>query len=52
MLAQVIHVTRMKHVIRVADSTFEELIKRAGWFDTMNDVICRLLETHMEKKLK
>ena len=27
----------MKHVIRVADSTFEELIKRANWCDTMDD---------------
>ena len=37
--------TRMKHVIRVADSTFEELIKRANWCDTMNDVISRLLSS-------
>jgi hypothetical protein len=44
--------TRMKRVIRVADSTFEELIKRADWSDTMNDVISRLLENHMGKKLK
>ena len=28
--------TRMKHVIRVTDLTFEELIKRANWCDTMN----------------
>jgi len=44
--------TRMKHVIRVTDSTFEELAKQANWSDTMNDVISRLLEKHMEKKLK
>lgn len=44
--------TRMKHVIRVTDSTFEELIKQANWSDTMNDVISRLLGKHMEKKLK
>jgi predicted CopG family antitoxin len=38
--------TRMKHVIRVTDTTFEELTKRASWSDTMNDVISKLLEKH------
>jgi len=38
--------TKMKHVIRVSDSTFKELTKRADWVDTMNDVISKLLKQH------
>ncbi len=42
--------TRMKHVIRVTDSTFEELTKQANWADTMNDVISRLLQRQKREK--
>jgi predicted CopG family antitoxin len=42
--------TRMKHVIRVSDSTFKELTKRANWSDTMNDVISKLLEMHKHQE--
>ena len=34
----------MTEVIRVKDSTFEELIKRGKWSDTMDAIVSKLLK--------
>jgi hypothetical protein len=40
----------MTKVIRVKEETFEELIKRAKWSDTMDVIISRLLRNESYKR--
>ena len=41
----------MSKLIRVKDNTFEELIKRAKWSDTMDMIISRLLRDQSCKEM-
>jgi hypothetical protein len=42
----------MTKVIRVKDSTFEELIKRGKWSDTMDAIVSKLLKDDEEDNKK
>ena len=42
----------MTKVIRVRDSTFEELIRRGKWSDTMDAIVIKLLKKEGEENKK